>query len=155
MRLAVDWGDVRIGVARSDPAGVLAFPLTTVRAGPGETAALVALVAEHEPMEMVVGLPIGLNGAEGIAARKVRVRTVALARALAAAEHAVPVRLVDERLSTTAAARSLRAAGRRGRQARAVIDEAAAVAILEHALRAEAASGAPPGQLLFPEAGRP
>ncbi|HVD80400.1 MAG TPA: RuvX/YqgF family protein, partial [Propionibacteriaceae bacterium] len=55
VRLAIDWGDARIGVAACDPEGTLAYPLTTVRAGASEIAELVAVVAEYEPIEIIVG----------------------------------------------------------------------------------------------------
>ncbi len=73
-RLAVDVGDARIGVASSDPDGVLATPVETVpgRDVPAPGAALASLVAEYEPLEVVVGLPRSLHGGEGPAAAKVR-----------------------------------------------------------------------------------
>ena len=74
VRLAVDWGDVRIGVAACDADGVLAYPLTTVRAGADEVADLAGLVAEHAPVEVLVGLPRSLHGGEGPAAAIARER---------------------------------------------------------------------------------
>ena len=62
VRLAIDWGDARIGVAACDSGGVLAYPLTTVRAGADEIGELMAVVAEHEPIEVLVGLPRSLSG---------------------------------------------------------------------------------------------
>ena len=103
VRLALDWGDARIGVAACDRDGVLAYPLDTVQAGPAELDRLVAIVAEQEPLEVVVGLPRSLSGADGPAAVKVRGRAEALAARLD-----VPVRLVDERLTTVTASRRLR-----------------------------------------------
>lgn len=146
VRLAVDWGDVRIGVAACDPDGVLAYPLTTVAAGPGEVAALADLVAEHAPLEVLVGLPRSLSGGEGPAAALARDRAGRLA--VVVAEHGVPVRLVDERLSTVTATRRLRAGGRTARQQRGVIDAAAATVILEEALATERSRGGPPGELV-------
>jgi putative holliday junction resolvase len=142
-RVAVDWGDVRIGVAACDPAGVLAFPVSTVAAGADEIGALAALVAEHRPIEVIVGLPRSLGGGEGPAAARARTRAERLAQAVG-----VAVRLVDERLSTATAAQRLRAAGRKAKEQRGVIDAAAAVAILEHALALERAQGHPPGELV-------
>ena len=147
VRLAVDWGDVRIGVAACDPDGVLAYPLTTVAAGPGEVAALADLVAEHAPLEVLVGLPRSLSGGEGPAAALARDRAGRLA-VVVVAEHGVPVRLVDERLSTVTATRRLRAGGRTARQQRGVIDAAAATVILEEALATERSRGGPPGELV-------
>ncbi|HLL61585.1 MAG TPA: Holliday junction resolvase RuvX [Propionibacteriaceae bacterium] len=143
VRLAVDWGDVRIGVAACDAGGVLAYPLTTVAAGTDEVADLAGLVAEHTPLEVLVGLPRSLDGREGPAAAKARERAGRLAAAVA-----VPVRLVDERLTTVTASRRLRAGGRTAKQQRAVVDAAAAAAILEQGLSFERARGHPPGELV-------
>jgi putative holliday junction resolvase len=129
-----------------DPAGMLAYPLTTVAGGPAELATLVALVAEYEPVEVIVGFPRSLSGGEGPAATRMRSRAVALATALPVG---ADVRLVDERLSTVTASRRLSAAGKRARQQRALIDAAAAVAILEHAIEIERSSGRPPGELVL------
>ena len=143
VRLAVDWGDVRIGVAACDVDGVLAFPVSTVRAGADEITALLAVVREYGPVEVLVGLPRSMAGGEGPAAVLARERAGRLARAVG-----VPVRLVDERLSTVAAAQRLRAGGRKAREQRGVIDAAAAAAILEQALTLERAQGMPPGELV-------
>jgi putative holliday junction resolvase len=143
VRLAVDLGDVRVGVAACDADGVLAFPLSTVRAGDGEIADLLALVRDYAPIEVLVGLPRSLRGGEGQAALRARERARRLARVVG-----VPVRLVDERLSTVTAAQQLRAGGRNAKEQRAVIDAAAAAAILEHALSLERAQGHPPGELV-------
>ena len=152
VRLALDWGTVRIGVAACDPAGTLAYPVGALAAGAGELDAVAALVAEYAPLEVVVGLPRTLSGAEGPAAVGARARAVALAARVAP----VPVRLADERLTTVTAARQLRAAGKRARQQRGLIDATAAVAILEHALAYERARGAAAGELVSaPSAPRP
>ena len=143
MRLGLDWGDARIGVAACDRDGLLAYPLDTVAAGPAELDRLVAIVAEQEPLEVVVGLPRSMSGADGPAAVKVRARALALAGRLE-----VPVRLVDERLTTVTASRRLRASGRTAKQQRSVIDAAAAAAILEQAVALERSRGAPPGELV-------
>ena len=142
-RLGVDVGAVRIGVATCDLDGLLATPLETVRAGEGDLARLAALAAEYEAVEAVVGLPRSLSGGEGPAAAKAR----AFARDLARTIHPIPVRLVDERLTTVTATRGLRESGVRGRRSRSVVDQAAAVVILQNALDAERASGRPPGHL--------
>ncbi|MGW7352106.1 Holliday junction resolvase RuvX [Streptomyces sp. Z26] len=143
-RLAVDVGEARIGVAASDPDGLLATPVETV---PGRDAVsahrrLGELVAEYEPLEVVVGLPRSMNGREGPAAAKARAFADRLARAVTP----VPVRLVDERLSTVTAAQGMRASGVNAKKGRARIDQAAAVVILQSALETERASGRPPGQ---------
>lgn len=144
VRLGVDVGDARIGVAASDPSGVLATPVETVAAGDGALARLVALAREHDAVEVVVGLPRSLSGGLGPAARKVR----AYAEDLSGAVAPIPVRLVDERLSTVTADRALRGQGKRGKGKRAVIDQAAAVVILQSALDTERTSGAAPGETL-------
>jgi len=143
-RLAVDVGDARIGVASSDPDGLLATPVETVpgRDVPAAQRRLAALVVEYEPLEVVVGLPRSLSGREGPAAAKVR----AFAERLAKDVHPVPVRLVDERMSTVTAAQGMRASGVSSRKGRSRIDQAAAVVILQSALETERTSGRPPGQ---------
>ena len=142
VRLALDWGTARIGVAACDPAGTLAYPVETVPAGPGAVARIRALVAEYEPVELVLGLPRTLAGTESYAAESIR----AAAAELTAALPGLPLRLVDERLSTATASRQLGQAGRSTRRQRRVIDQAAAVAILEGALAQERATGEPPGE---------
>ena len=144
VRLGVDPGDARIGVARSDPTGFLATPLETVRRGKGDLRRIARLAAEEAAVEVVVGLPRSLSGAEGPAAAKARAWAETLARALAP----LPVRLVDERLTTLSAEAMLRDRGVKGRARRAVVDQAAAVVILQHALDAERATGTPPGEVI-------
>lgn len=144
VRLGVDLGDARIGVARSDPAGLIATPVETVRRGAGDIARLSALAAESEAVEVVLGLPRSLSGREGPAASKVR----RFALELAAALRPIPLRLCDERLSTVTAEAVLRARGKKGQQRRAVVDQAAAVVILQNALDTERGTGAAPGELV-------
>jgi putative Holliday junction resolvase len=144
VRLGIDLGDVRIGVARSDPDGLIATPVETVARGPGDLQRLSALAAEHDAVEAVVGLPRSLSGGEGPAAAKARVFAAALAGVLGAA--GIEVRLVDERLSTVSAEAVLRTQGRKGKQRRAVVDQAAAVVILQNALDTERSTGRPAGE---------
>jgi putative holliday junction resolvase len=129
--LGVDVGAVRIGIARSDPAGILAVPLATVRFDPGERrtdlAAVRELVVEHEAAGVVVGLPRTLAGREGPAAVAARAFGEALRPLIAPAE----LRYADERMTTVLAQRNLRKSGVRARAQRAVIDQAAAVEILQ------------------------
>lgn len=150
VRIGVDAGSVRVGVARSDPDGLLATPLETVprdpsaapdEAGP-DVDRIVAVVAEHEAVLLVVGLPRSLSGDEGPAAARART----YAGLLAARVAPVPVRLVDERLTTVDAHRALGESGLGGRQRRSVVDQAAAVLILQSALDAERMTGSPPGE---------
>jgi putative Holliday junction resolvase len=149
VRLGVDVGDVRIGVARSDPSGLIAVPLETVASGRGDLARLRQLALEEEAVELVVGLPRSLSGGEGPAAAKVRGFAVRLAVAVAP----TPVRLCDERLSTVSAEAVLRERGRKGQTRRAVVDQAAAVVILQNALDTERGTGSPPGELVDAGAG--
>ena len=145
VRLAVDVGSVRIGVAASDPAGLIATPVETVARGAGDLARVAALAGEREALEVLVGLPRHLSGAEGASAADARSFATRLATTVAPR----PVRLVDERLSTVTAERHLRDAGisgARGKQRRRnLVDQAAAVVILQAALDAERSSGHPPG----------
>ncbi|MEV7396568.1 Holliday junction resolvase RuvX [Aeromicrobium sp. NPDC092404] len=140
----MDVGDVRIGVAMSDPDGILATPVETVAAGPGAIARLAELVVEHAAIECVVGLPVGLSGREGPAAVKVR----AFCAELQPAIDPVPIRLFDERMSTMTAAGQLRHSGRSGASRRTVIDQAAATVILQTALDTERTRGSAPGETL-------
>ncbi|MFC5911089.1 Holliday junction resolvase RuvX [Streptacidiphilus monticola] len=147
-RIAVDVGDARIGVASCDPDGLLATPVETVPAGARSVGRLAAIVAEYEPIEVVVGLPRSLSGREGPAAAKVR----AYAGRLAARVAPVPVRLVDERMTTVTASAGLRASGVKSKKGRSVIDQAAAVVILQSALETEKTSGRIPGEVVEPTA---
>ena len=144
VRIGVDVGDVRIGVARSDPSGLIATPVETVRRGKGDLARLRALAAEDEAVEVVVGLPRSLSGGEGPSAAKVREFAARIAEAVAP----VPVRLCDERLSTVTAEAVLRGQGKKGQKRRAVVDQAAAVVILQNALDTERGTGVAPGELV-------
>jgi putative pre-16S rRNA nuclease len=129
--LAVDVGSVRVGVARSDPRGVLATPLVTLKrdvARDRDIAELAALVREHDAVGVVVGLPRTLANREGAAAAMAREYGVALAAVIAP----TPVHYLDERLTTVSAERKLSRGGVRGVARRAVIDQAAAVELLQH-----------------------
>ncbi len=128
-RLGIDVGAVRVGVALSDPDGVLATPLRTVPrdAEHGtDLAAIAGLVAEHGVVGIVVGLPRTLAGREGPAAEAARAFAAALSGRVA-----VPLEFADERLTTVVATRQMRESGRKGRRQRAVVDQVAAVAILQ------------------------
>jgi putative holliday junction resolvase len=144
VRLGLDPGDARIGVARSDPSGVLATPVETVRRGRGDLARIAAIAEEVGATEVIVGLPRSLSGGEGPAAAKVRQFAAALVRRIAP----IPVRLYDERLTTVSAEAMLRDRGRKGGKRRAVVDQAAAVLILQQALDRERTTGNPPGEIV-------
>jgi len=135
-RLGVDVGTVRVGVAVSDPGGVLASPLVTLgrdERGGSDLRRLVDLVAEYEVVEVVVGLPRTMAGRDGPAAQAALRYAEALASLLV-----VPVRMVDERLTTVVASRMLAERRVRGRKQRAVVDQAAATAILQGWLESRA-----------------
>jgi putative holliday junction resolvase len=128
---AVDVGSVRVGVARSDPRGVLAVPVSTLardQKSDRDIAELAALIADYEAVGVVVGLPRTLADREGAAAEMARDYGAKLAARVAP----VPVEFVDERLTTVSAQRKLSEGGVRGRAGRAVIDQAAAVELLQH-----------------------
>lgn len=135
-RLGVDVGSVRVGVAVCDPDGILATPLVTLARDqshtdgdrvPSDMAAIATLVRERDIVQVIVGLPVTLAGKEGLAAASTRQYADVLAKLI----DPVPVVLTDERMSTVAAARRLSERGVRGRRQRAVVDQAAAVEILQ------------------------
>lgn len=144
IRLAVDPGSVRIGVARSDPRGVLATPLTVLRRGKGDLDALASIAIAEEAMEIVVGLPRSLSGREGPAAASAK----KFAASLAARVAPLPVRLFDERFTTATAHAALRAGGHDSRARRETVDAAAAAVLLEAALESERRTGFAPGELV-------
>jgi putative Holliday junction resolvase len=149
VRLGVDVGAVRVGLARTDPSALVVTPVETLardRAGGRDVERIAQLVEESDALEVIVGLPRTLRGVEGSAAAAARQYATAIAQRVAP----VGVRLVDERLSTISAHRTLREAGLRGRRHRPVVDQVAAVVILQSALDAERASGRPPGALVAP-----
>ena len=143
-RLGIDVGDARIGVASCDPHGMIATPVETVSAGDTAIGRLVELATEYEVIECVVGLPLGLSGKEGPASAKVR----DCANECAAAVLPISVRLVDERMSTITAQSQLHASGKNTKKSRSVIDQAAAVVILQTAIDAEKLRGQAPGELV-------
>ncbi|GAB3261737.1 Holliday junction resolvase RuvX [Nocardioides dilutus] len=138
-------------MARSDPTGFLATPVETVKRGRGDLTRIREILAEiieetgpEGVLEVVVGLPRSLSGGEGPAAAKVREWAGELARAV----DPVPVRLADERLTTVGAEAMLRDRGRKGAARRAVVDQVAAVLILQHVLDAERETGTAPGEIV-------
>ena len=130
--LGVDVGTVRVGLALSDPTGTIASPLETLRRAKdgSDLDRLAALVVEHEVAEVVVGEPRHLSGASGASAQDANAYSEALAGRIAD----VPVYMIDERLSTVTAASHLREGGIDSRKQRPVIDQAAAVVILQQYL---------------------
>lgn len=130
VRLGVDVGSVRVGVAISDPDGILATPVDTLARDERDQTdidELSALVAERTVVEVVVGLPRTLRGADGSAAAAARAYAAALADRIAP----IPIVFVDERLSSVTANRVLYEQKVPGRARRAVVDQLAAVTILQ------------------------
>ena len=126
--LSLDVGEKRIGVALSDPSGLLATPLTTVRSR-GESSdvqAVLRLADEHEVGEIIVGLPLSLSGRRGEQAQRVAQFTEALAQLTT-----LSVRSVDERYSSVEAERLLRESGTQPSRNKARVDAAAAAVILQ------------------------
>ena len=149
VRIGVDVGKARIGVARSDPSGLIATPVVTVaRAADGDADVreILAAATEHDAIEIVVGLPLSLSGGRTPSTDDAE----RFAERIAAASP-LPVRLVDERLSTVSAHSALSASGRNTRKSRPVIDQVAAVIILQHALDSERAGGSAPGTVVLTE----
>ncbi|MGN0829444.1 MAG: Holliday junction resolvase RuvX [Akkermansia sp.] len=125
--LAIDYGEARIGIAASDPCGILAHPVESIdRAKTEPIARIGELVRQRGIRTLVVGLPLRLDGSEGSACAKVR----RFAAALRAALPELPLEFQDEFLSTATAQEKLHAVGKKSRQFRPIIDQAAAVEIL-------------------------
>ncbi len=125
--LGIDPGDSRIGIAATDPVGILAHPVETIELGRGDPLErIAALVAERGIRTLVVGLPLRMDGSEGDAAAKART----LAEKLRQRLPELPLEFVDESMTTVEAAEKLRAAGRKAKRQKSVIDQAAAVEIL-------------------------
>ncbi|WP_127475106.1 Holliday junction resolvase RuvX [Microbacterium sulfonylureivorans] len=140
VRLGIDVGRARVGVARCDPDGLLATPVETVTRDDGSVARVVALADEHDAVEILVGLPLNMRGEDTPSTTDAREFAAAVAEA-----SAVPVRLVDERLSTVSAHAALRNSGRSQRSSRSIVDQVAAVVLLQQALDVEKSTGRPPG----------
>lgn len=151
VRLGVDVGKARVGVARSDHHGILATPVETLARKDDVIASIRRLVDELEAIEVVVGLPLSLSGGDTASTADSREVAARLAEALPG----TPVRLVDERLTTVTAARALRDSGRNAKNSRSVVDQVAAVILLQHALDHEKARGEAPGVVVDPDGGPP
>jgi putative Holliday junction resolvase len=132
-RIAFDYGDVRIGVAVSDPDSILSSPLTTLKATDKTLLKQISqILSEIEPVAIYVGRPALLSGNDGAATEKA-LEFVSLLGTITQ----IPVEMIDERMSTTSAARNLRDAGRNAKDSKNAIDMAAAVAILDFAIEIE------------------
>lgn len=143
VRLGVDVGTARVGVARCDRDGLLAVPVETVPRTEAAVARVSALAAEHEAFEILVGLPVSLSGGETASTADARAFAHELLEATG-----LPIRMVDERLSTVSAHAVLRDAGRSQRSSRRIVDQVAAVVLLQQAVDVEKSTGSPAGVLL-------
>lgn len=132
-RIAFDYGDVRIGVAVSDPDSILCSPLITLQANDKKLdQQILQLFTEYEPVQLFIGRPALLSGLDGVASEK----AAAFAERLRGLTD-IPIELIDERMSTVSAARNLRESGKNAKDSKGSIDMAAAVAILQFALELE------------------
>ncbi|WP_194419586.1 Holliday junction resolvase RuvX [Microbacterium abyssi] len=143
VRLGIDVGKARVGVARCDPDGMLAVPVETVPRSDASLARLAEIATEYEPLEFVVGLPVNMQGADTPSTSDAREFAAALQRLTS-----VPVRMVDERLSTVSAHAALRSSGRTQRNSRSIVDQVAAVVLLQHAIDTEKSTGSPAGSVV-------
>lgn len=154
VKLGVDVGTVRVGVAICDRDGILATPLRTLERNVKKNTdvrILAGLAAELSVVEIFVGLPRTLKGEEHASARMATDYAKLLASALRNAGYDVPVRLVDERLSTVTAHRNLHEAGMSSRNHRRVVDQVAAAGILQHAIDMQKARGTEVGSRVYAE----
>ncbi|WP_159498683.1 Holliday junction resolvase RuvX [Microbacterium sp. 18062] len=146
VRLGIDVGSARVGVARSDPDGLLATPVETVARDENSVPRVALLAQEHAAVEVLVGLPVNLRGEDTPSTTDARAFAADLARAVP-----LPVRLVDERLSTVSAHAALRQSGRSQKSSRGIVDQVAAVILLQNALDVEKRTGSAPGTPVSPD----
>ncbi len=142
VRLGIDVGKARVGVARCDREGLLATPVATL-ARESAVAEIVPLAVELEILECVVGQPLSLSGNHTASTQDAYEFAQELGLALG-----VSIRMIDERLSTVQASRDLRQAGKPAKKQRSVVDQVAAVILLQHALDSERIQGVAPGHAL-------
>ncbi|MBV0894942.1 Holliday junction resolvase RuvX [Microbacterium sp. NC79] len=145
-RIGIDVGKARVGVAKCDPDGMLATPVETVPRDERAIARVREIADDYSTLEYVIGLPMNLRGEDTPSTADAR----AFAEELALGA-TIPVRMVDERLSTVTAHSALRASGRNQKNSRSIVDQVAAVVILQHAIDTEKRSGTAPGFLISPE----
>jgi len=125
--LGIDHGDARIGIAATDDFGILAYPVETIDCALLDPVERIGGLAErHGSRTLVLGLPFRMDGSEGSAAAKVRAFAARLHERLPN----IPLVFVDESLTTVSAAAQLQQAGRKARRHKPIIDQAAAVEIL-------------------------
>lgn len=142
-RIGIDVGKARVGVARCDPDGMLAVPVETVPRSEASIDRILELIAEWEPLEVVVGLPVNMRGEETLSTADARDFAEELQRRCG-----LDIRMVDERLSTVSAHTALRASGRTQKNSRSIVDQVAAVVLLQHAVDTEKSTGKPAGALI-------
>lgn len=142
-RLGIDVGKARVGVSRCDPDGMLAVPVETVPRSETSIDRILQIVADWEPLEIVVGLPVNMRGDETLSTADARAFAEELRR-----RSGLDVRMVDERLSTVTAHTALRASGRSQKNSRSIVDQVAAVVLLQHAVDTEKSTGRPAGALI-------
>jgi putative Holliday junction resolvase len=140
VRLGIDVGKARVGVARCDPDGMLATPVETVPRDDRSIARIAVLASECDAMEILVGLPLNMRGEDTASTADAREFAAQLAEA-----SDLPIRLVDERLSTVSAHAALRDSGRSQKKSRSIVDQVAAVVLLQQALDVEKSTGRPAG----------
>lgn len=153
VRLGIDVGDARVGLAASDPDALIATPVMTLRRDPNRSSdltMLITIIRDRQARAVYVGLPISLSGSETLSTQKARDYAGQLAGMIAAAELPTEVYLIDERLSTVSAATKMRASGVASKDQRTRIDQAAAVEILTHALDLRQSWGREPGSPVSP-----
>ena len=143
IRLGIDVGKVRVGVARCDPDGMLAVPVETVPRSEASIDRIRQLAQEWEPLEIIVGLPVNMRGEDTPSTTDARDFAAAIARGTG-----IAVRMVDERLSTVTAHAALRSSGRSQKKSRSIVDQVAAVVFLQHAIDTEKSTGTPAGALI-------
>jgi putative Holliday junction resolvase len=148
VRIALDVGSVRIGVARSDPDGIMAVPVVTIVQSDTAVTEALNVATEFGATIIYVGKPVNLKGESTASTEMALEFAQALHLHSQHAELNIQVRLIDERLSTVSAHSAMQSAGRSQKQSRSVIDQAAAVVILEHALASEKAAGSFVGTLV-------
>jgi putative Holliday junction resolvase len=134
-------------VARVDPDGMLAVPVETVPRDEASVARIVSIAAEYEPIEIVVGLPLNMQGDDTPSTADAREFAAEVGRAIPGTR----IRMVDERLSTVTAHAALRQSGRSQKRSRGIVDQIAAVVFLQHAVDTEKRTGSAPGFVLDEE----
>ncbi|WP_435744911.1 Holliday junction resolvase RuvX [Microbacterium sp. PMB16] len=146
VRIGIDVGRARVGVARCDPDGMLAVPVETVPRGENSITRILEIAGDYDVLEFVVGLPVNMQGADTASTTDAREFAETLQQ-----RGGVSVRLVDERLSTVTAHAALRSSGRTQKNSRSIVDQIAAVVLLQQAIDTEKSTGNPAGATIPPD----